>query len=271
VYQWVVPATRRNRLNNPLRKLRLILSEDGKTPLDQVQFANRIGLSVATVRAIEAGRRPLSEQCAMQIFVILGASWSNKNQQWNVLGNSKVPYEKKHADLTEALDPEDPYIDDYYVHRLIERVLTLFKGCRSRQQRRGLLLYLSQHLKETAEGFGIIENLRPTEPAWCESRDFKPFGKPLGKEVVFVAVYDYAKDENAIISPHQDAGGIFDFRSWRTFRAEDYPEGKTPDKQDEIVQERTADKQPAPEKNEIFNAPSTHPKTEKAKSAPKKG
>jgi hypothetical protein len=244
-----------------LRKLRLILG-DGKTPAGQVEFANQIGISVATLRAAEAGRRPVPAHVWMHIFLYLCARWDPQKRGWYVL-DSEVPYEKEHASLAGTLDPHEPYVDDYNIHRLIERILAMFKGCPTRVHRRGLLMYLFRHLKETAEGFCLRADLRPTEPLWTETRNPNVWGKPLPKEVVFWPVYPYSTGR---ISPHQDPGGIFDFRSWRTFRPEDYPGGKTLDEQPEIVQKPTAEKQPAPEKKEIFNAPITHPNTEKAKS-----
>jgi hypothetical protein len=251
-----MPATRKNRLKNPLRQLRLILG-DGETPLDQEHFANRIGVSVATLRSMESGRRPVSDHVWIQIFILLSARWDHRKQGWHVL-DSDVPYEKKYAVFADSLDPEDAYVDDYSLHRLIERLLTIFKACPSREYRRGLLMYLFQHLQETAEEFGLRADLKPTEPVWTQTRNPKPWGKPLGKEAVFWAVYPHSPNA---ISPHLDEGGIFDFRSWRTFRADDYPEGK----ENGMVQKQTADKQPKPQKEEILSAPIAHPNVENEK------
>jgi hypothetical protein len=257
VYEYLVPATRKNRLNNPLRKLRLILG-DGETPAGQVEFANHIGMSVATVRAIEAGRRPFSLACQLQIRVHLCARWHPQKKQWCVL-DSDTPYQKEHADFAEMLDPHEPYVDDYNIHRLIERILTMFKGCPTRAHHRGLLMSLFRHLKETAKDFHLRADLKPTEPEWKQTRNPNVWGKPLAlhKDVVFWPVYRHAKGE---ISPHQDVGGIFDFRSWRTFHPDDYPQGRPEPEQDARVQEATADTEPLPEKNEILSAPIAHPK-----------
>ena len=258
MYKLLVPATRPNRLNNPLRKLRLILG-DGKTPAGQVEFANTIGVSVATLRAAEAGRRPVPAHVWMHIFLYLCARWDPQKRGWYVL-DSEVPYEKEHASLAETLDPHEPYVDDYNVHRLIERILTMFKSCPTRVHRRGLLTYLFRHLKETSEGFRLKADLKPTEPLWMETRNPKVWGKPLTKEVAFWPVFPH----RGPISPHQEPDGIFDFRSWRSFRPADYPEGKPEPKQDEMVQERTPDKGSVPAKPEILSAPIAHPNVKKA-------
>jgi len=129
----------------------------------------------------------------------------------------------------------------------------MFKSCPTRDHRRGLLIYLFGHLKETAKSFCLRADLKPTEPVWGETRNPEPWGKPLGKDIVFWAAYPHAPDA---ISPHQDAGVIFDFRSWRTFRAADYPEGRTADG---TVQKTTIDTQPAPEKKEILTGPIPDP------------
>jgi hypothetical protein len=148
----------------------------------------------------------------------------------------------------------------------------MFKSCPSRKARLGLLLYLSNFLKENADGFGIPDkNLRPTEPVWIEARtpvlDAKTSnflavcGKPLPKDkkIVFVADYKDAQGNwRPVPHPHNDAGGIFDFRSWRTFCAADYPP-YPPGEQDEIPQMIIGDRQPEPEKYEILSAPIAHP------------
>jgi hypothetical protein len=225
-----VPATRPNRLDNPLRKLRLIIG-DGETPAGQVEFANTIGVSVATLRAIETARRPFSLDCQEQIFLHLFARWNPKKQQW-YLGNTDIPYRKEHVSYAQTFDPHDPFLDDYNIHRLIERILTMFKSCPTRMHRRGLLTYLFRHLKETSEVFHLRADLKPTEPLWTQTHNPKVWGKPLTKEIAFWPVFPHSRDP---ISPHQEQDGIFDFRSWRSFRPADYPEGKAPAEQDEMV------------------------------------
>jgi hypothetical protein len=262
VYEWNVPATRTNRLDNPLRKLRLILGTDSH-PMHQEVFAARIGVPVTTLRSIEGGRRPMTtENCLSAIAISLLAFWNVTHAEWRVLGTD-VRYEKKHADLAELFDPEDPYLDDLYAHKLIERVLHMIRGCRTRRQRRGLLLYLSEHLRNTAERFGLNTKLELTEPLWVHAIYPVVWGKPLPKDDVFMAGFKDKDSAWSHPSPHQDVDGIFDFRSKRTFRAEEYP-AKTAAEHDRIVAERRrvrAEKLTKPEKD---SGPILDPKSKRS-------
>jgi hypothetical protein len=258
-----VPATRKNRLNNPLRKLRLILG-DGKTPLGQIEFADRTGLSVATVRAIEGGRRPFSEQCQKQILAMLSATWNPRKQQWCLLWSTE-PYKREYADFSRFLDPADRYLEDLSVHMLIERLLLLFSHCRGGQQRFALLIYLSGHLKETAKEFGLKIRFNSTEPVWHRGHDMEVWGKRLKDLVIFPV---YKNPEFFHLSPDQDVGGIFDFRAHRTFRAADYPGIRTPAEYDrwrQMTQMTTDDRHSEPEKSEILTGPIPDPNIDRDK------
>jgi hypothetical protein len=188
--------------------------------MHQELFAARIGVPVATVRSIEAGRRPMTpENCLNHILFSLGAAWNPREENWHVLNpHSRWLYEKKHEQLVPQLDPEDPYLDDLNLHQLINRLLDVF-GATDRQQRRGLLLYLNDHLAAIAEASELKVNLGVTEPEWLESTKLNVWGKLSDKPVVWRAHYPKA----APIPPRQETGGIFDFRSRRTFKPADYP------------------------------------------------
>ena len=118
---------------------------------------------------------------------------------------------------------EDAWVDDHTLHRLVELLFDLF-GAANREQRQELIIYLSKHLAKTAESFGLKVDLKPTEPQWFHTvgRPIAVWRKQLPKDSVFVARYkgDGSWRE---ISSHQDPDGIFDLRSRRTFRADDYP------------------------------------------------
>jgi hypothetical protein len=72
-------ATGAERLDNPLRRLRNIVSQTGRA-MRQEDLAKRIHFSLASVRAIENGRRPLSEQCLFSVWVWLGLRWDG--EEW---------------------------------------------------------------------------------------------------------------------------------------------------------------------------------------------
>jgi hypothetical protein len=219
-----VPATRPNRLENPLRKLRLILGDGQNKPMHQEAFAARVGIPVATLRSIEAGRRSMTQDnCLNQILVTLKATWNERDQNWHVLG-SKWLYEKQHASvLNQEMDPEDPYWDDLVLHRLIERLFDLFAAA-NREQRQAMLIYLSKFLADTRVGFGIKRDLSNTEPHWHQFLDHVVWGRPLNKDMTFWPRYFEApRQERPDPGPHTDAGGIFDFRARRSFKPQDYP------------------------------------------------
>ena len=255
MYESSVPATRKNRLNNPLRQLRLILG-DGEKPLGQEAFARRINMSVATIRAIEAGRRPFSEQCQKQILAMLSAGWNPRKRQWCLLWTTE-PYKREYQDFSRYLDSDDRYLEDLSVHMLIERLLLLFGSCRG-QQRFALLVYLSGHLRETAKEFGLKVKLDSTEPDWHRSHDLDLWGKRL-KELVILPVYKTIKIFD--LAPGRDAGGIFDFREHRTFRPADYPLGTSADADILLVglAEENKQQEPQAEKSENLSAPIAHP------------
>jgi Helix-turn-helix domain len=68
------------RLDNPLRRLRNIISQTDRA-MRQADLAKRIHFSVATLRAIENGRRPLSERCLFSVWVWLGLRWDG--EEWH--------------------------------------------------------------------------------------------------------------------------------------------------------------------------------------------
>jgi hypothetical protein len=238
-----MPATPPQRLGNPLRRLRVILGDLGQA-LHQEVFSRKIGVPVATVRSIEGGGRKMTKSnCLENILLRLKATWNEQTQQWHPLG-IPVPYEKKHAELSFA---EDPYLDDFYAHRLVERLLDLLQGCQTRDDRWALLLYLFGHLEETAQRFNSNAELGPTRPEWHYVFDPVVWGKALEREAAFVATFRDKSGKHRPISPHQNAGGIYDFRARRTFQAKNYP-AETPGEADAIAQKRKHDREAAVQK-----------------------
>jgi hypothetical protein len=202
----------------------MILGDGQSKPMHQEELAARIGVPVATLRSIEGGRRPMTQDnCLNQILVVLKATWNERDEKWHVLG-SKWLYEKKHASaFNKEMDPEDPYWDDLVLHRLVERLFDLFAAA-NRERRQALLIYLSKQLAEIRSGFGIKQDLSNTEPHWQPFLDMVVWGKPVNKDFTFWPKYFEApRQERPDPGPHTDEGGIFDFRSRRTFKPQDYP------------------------------------------------
>jgi transcriptional regulator with XRE-family HTH domain len=239
-----MPATRQQRLYNPLRKLRVILGELGQ-PLHQESFASRIGVSVATVRAIESGRRPMTQDnCLDQILLTLQATWNPRDEQWHVLG-SKWLYEKKHADVARELYHDDAYTEDLSVHYLLERILSMFAATNEPQKRITLLSYLNNTLKDAVQHFGLqVESMALTEPIWTQSNFPTVWGKELPKPVVWWPYYlEAPRRQRPDPGPHQDDGGIYDFRAWRKFNAADYPARSREEAEQLFEQARTRRKE----------------------------
>jgi hypothetical protein len=213
-----MPTTPVHRLQNPLRKLRVALGEFGQ-PLAQEEFAKRVGLSLATVVGIENSRRPLSEGCLMLIRASLWATWNETDKEWYPLWRKDRPYSKEDAQAVAELYPQDPYIQNLMVHCLMERLLAICEAIRP-EHLVGRVMLLSQILKEHAKDIDL--DLTGTEPHWFLATPPIVWGKKLSQKKLFYPKYRAHLKENAL-PPKQDAGGIFDFRTHRTFNPDEYP------------------------------------------------
>ena len=76
--------TRAEKLDNPLRRLRSIVSQSDR-PIRQEDLAKTIHFSLASLRAIENGRRPLSERCLFSVWIWLGLHWDGEEWYQNKL------------------------------------------------------------------------------------------------------------------------------------------------------------------------------------------
>ncbi|HEV3211228.1 MAG TPA: helix-turn-helix transcriptional regulator [Chthoniobacterales bacterium] len=244
-----------------MRSLRLILGDaDTGTPITQEDFARRSGVPLATLRAVETGRRPLFGVLS-QIAVTVHAQWRAELNKWTLL-NSDELYQKEFAD-PELFDPGDAYCDDMVLHRLLERTLDLFAAA-TKEQRLALSIHLNQYLRTVAVSFGIPRAaLARTEPYWIQSTKPVVEGKRLPKTAVIWPVYRDGEVARTI-SPHDDAGCLFDFRSHRTFKADDYP-AHSVEEHDQMLQMRTLDVETALVEERKTRAP----KRDKAKKTPK--
>jgi hypothetical protein len=222
-----MPATKEQRLYNPLRKLRVVLGELG-APLHQEAFAARIGIPVATVRSVESGRRPMTQDnCLGQILLSLQATWNPRDQEWHVLGSRHL-YKKEHANLARKLYHDDAYVEDLSLHYLLERVLCVFSAASVPEKRVALHLKLNNVLEEAVADFGLPATcLEGTEPTWMQSTHPIVWGKELAKPVVWWPRYlTSLGEERQDPGPHAEEvgeAGIFDFRRERSFNPADYP------------------------------------------------
>lgn len=67
--------------DNPLRQLRSLKGTKEK-PIPQHELARIVGMSVNTLRSIEAGSRPLGKSTLQKIEWRLGLTWDQESRQW---------------------------------------------------------------------------------------------------------------------------------------------------------------------------------------------
>jgi hypothetical protein len=134
-----------NRLDNPLRKLRITLG-DAEGPLQQEKFAALVGIPVATLRAIERGSRSMTANCLTKIHRQTGAIWNKDSETWTY-DSTRRPftgktYRQYRTKLSEIPDPEW-YLEQFRSH--IGMIHELFKDCPA-QQRKALSLAIGDAL-----------------------------------------------------------------------------------------------------------------------------
>jgi transcriptional regulator with XRE-family HTH domain len=201
-----MPAPRLERRENPLLKLRSILG-NGPKPMHQLDFAQLTGISAATLRAIEAGRRVLTrENCLERIEYLLGATFDN--HEWRYMRTRDLYSFRHYTAFTDAR-AKDPDLKAKCLRALIVRALELFKAVPARQWFQ-LFWWMMLKLKEAASEFGIKGSaniLAQTEPLWR----FHPAVQGVdGKRLPKIAI-----DFDPSIYRNDDA--LLDFRKWSKF------------------------------------------------------
>jgi hypothetical protein len=77
--------------NNPLRQLRGLLSPEGDAaPIKQWELERLIGVPVATIRAIEAGRRKLNDDVLRKVYFVTHFLWDPVPETWTLEGRPAV-------------------------------------------------------------------------------------------------------------------------------------------------------------------------------------
>lgn len=229
MYQYGMPAPQPERRDNPLRKLRVILS-DGLRPMHQDDFAQLIGISVATIRAIEAGRRELTWDNSLgRIAYLLGATFDERDGEWHYMRTKTLYTFSLYKAFTDKRS-KDPVLKAKCLHALVWRALDLFKAV---PPGRWFAFFgcVMAKLKEAAIEFkikgytGIIDR---TEPRWAlitpvQDADGKRYPTDTPPEIVTsFGCFGYVND---LTLKARDSGGLLDFREWREFNpAESTPE-----------------------------------------------
>ena len=89
-----MPASVNSPPENPLKKLRTIIG------LPQQEFAELLGFGWDMIRAVEIGRRGLTEERLAQIRASIGAVWDPPSQEWHFdpggFSGRRKPYAREH-------------------------------------------------------------------------------------------------------------------------------------------------------------------------------
>jgi hypothetical protein len=67
---------------HPLKLLRGLLSQDPSKPVSQARLAERIDMSVNSIKMTEVGDREMSRPLKDKIAAVLGAVWSDERKRW---------------------------------------------------------------------------------------------------------------------------------------------------------------------------------------------
>jgi hypothetical protein len=216
-----MPAPRADRLENPLLKLRTILG-NGEKPMHQVEFGQLVDLPVATVRAIEAGRRAMTRENSLgRIEYLIGASFDERSGQWRYMRTKHAYTVDLYRAFTDKRD-KDSILKAKSLHALVWRTLSLFKAVPPDRWFSFFACVMAK-LREAADEFkikGRVEILAQTEPQWgllrrvqdADGTQYQP-DEPLRIFTMF-RCFNYQTDE-ALRA--EDAGGLLDFREWRKF------------------------------------------------------
>jgi DNA-binding XRE family transcriptional regulator len=225
-----MPAPQLERRDNPLRKLRIILG-NGPKPMHQDDFAHLIDIPVATIRAIEAGRRELTwENCLGRIAYLLGATFDERDRQWHYMRARDHLYTFSLYKAFTDKRSKDPVLKAKCLHALVQRTLELFKAV---PPGRWFAFFgcVMAKLKEAAIEFkikgysGIVDR---TEPRWglvtlVQDADGNRYPPDALPEIVTYFDCFESKSDSALKA--RDSGGLLDFRQWREFNpAESTPE-----------------------------------------------
>jgi DNA-binding XRE family transcriptional regulator len=220
-----MPAPQLERRDNPLRKLRMILG-NGPKPMRQDDFAQLIDIPVATIRAIEAGRRELTwGNCLGRIAYLLAATFNERDRQWHYM-RTKQPYTFSLYEAFTDQRSKDPVLKAKCLHALVQRTFDLFKAVPPSRWFAFFVCVMAK-LKEAAIEFkikgysGIVDR---TEPRWglltrVQDADGNRYPPDAPPEIVTYFNCFESKSDSALKA--RDSGGLLDFREWREFNPVD--------------------------------------------------
>lgn len=189
--------------------------------MHQADFAKLTTIPVATIRAIESGRRTMTwENCRERIGYLLGARFSEQDREWHYM-LTKDLYTFSHYQAFTDKRAKDPFLKTKCLHAATFRLLALLKAVPPDRWFQFFGCVMSK-LRDAADEFGIkarTKILDQTEPVWAlvtpvQDADGKryPPDTPPAVATEFLCLKQNDKTLRA-----KDAGGLLDFREWREF------------------------------------------------------
>jgi hypothetical protein len=89
--------TRPDRLENPIRLLRFVLTEPGKVTLSQTLLSPITDVPLDTLKAVESGRiEKLSDRILHRIRIQIGAAWNKEDKRWRFWTPDGPLYTREH-------------------------------------------------------------------------------------------------------------------------------------------------------------------------------
>jgi hypothetical protein len=122
-------------------------------------------MSLATLRSVEAGTRPLNSEDQNRIAYWVGAKWDQRSQAWVYTHDRRIRFTRELFELYTAAQFEDPYARDIDTHRAALAAIRLLQAL-PRDSYRYTLFRFHDRLEEFAAEFApeiipTLENLRP--------------------------------------------------------------------------------------------------------------
>jgi hypothetical protein len=138
-------TNRRNTPANPIRLLRTQLGRPGKL-LSSQKLSPLVGIPDASLRALELGKRPLSEETLGRLRRA-GATWNPQANEWRFTYDLGEPLRLEHLTLLQRFSAGSAWFRDRDRHALCLRVLALIDAV-PRDSYNSLLLDLHEGLED---------------------------------------------------------------------------------------------------------------------------
>jgi hypothetical protein len=161
-------ASRRSVTTNPILLLRQQLGRPGKL-LSSQKLGPLIGLPDASLRALELGKRPLSEETLARLRRA-GATWNSQAGEWRFTYDLGEPLRLEHLEVLQKFSAGNAWFRDRDRRALCLRVLALIDAA-PRDSYNNLLLDLHESLetlKTRYDLMGATKDFEQTQLRYCK-------------------------------------------------------------------------------------------------------